>query len=344
MSKPTFDKFGHYRGLKAKAGPPGKGFVLDEKGNYDMQEKILTNLHDPESDQDAVTKSHLKRKLDTCLQFDATKRGFNCRRARLFDLMRPEGDNDAVTLSLLKEKTINNLGDGMFDGKKMRLKNVADPQNDVDAVNLGYLKYKGLCFVEKEGYDAKGRRIKDLADPQADKDGVNLNFLRTNTLNCKESAEFDGQNKRIQNVASPVENQDCVNLSFLKEKTLNSLDGEINAGLKKIVDLSEGMGKNDAVSVGQLMRWIKFSGIIMERELADAMIEIRREIHHLRKQKHTKAEIESRLNSQEVAVDRDWRTALHAAARKDMTEAEFAQFEKIGINKDALRLFSTIKK
>lgn len=337
----TFDKFGHYRGHQAKVGPPGRGFVLDENGNYNMEEKVLTNLEDPEDEQDAVTKSYLKRKLDVCIQYDTSKGGFNCRRAKLFDIKGPEKEHDAVTLSFLRDKTINNLGDGVFDGKKARLRNIGDPQYSVDAVNLGYLKNTALCYKDNEGFDARGRRINHVSDPQIGDDGVNLNYLILKTLNCKEGDAFDGKNKRIKNVVSPIQNQDCVTLSYLKENTLNTLDKIIDARGEKITNLGEGENGADAVSLSLLIKIMQYNSYLIERDLTDAIIEIRREMFNLREKKYTLSEIKTRLNTMEGSFKRTWRTAVHADEGQQLNETEKKQIAKLlGIKIETIELLN----
>ena len=50
------------KGLQGPRGPPGVGFNLDSTGNFDIENKKMTNLKNGENNQDAVNKSQLDSK------------------------------------------------------------------------------------------------------------------------------------------------------------------------------------------------------------------------------------------------------------------------------------------
>ena len=49
-------------GKKGERGPPGVGFNLDSNGNFDIENKKMTNLKNGENNQDCVNKSQLDSK------------------------------------------------------------------------------------------------------------------------------------------------------------------------------------------------------------------------------------------------------------------------------------------
>lgn len=60
----TVDKFGRFKSFHGgrvgtTRGPPGLGFILDRDGNYDMQNRRLTNVADGVEPNDCVTVKHL---------------------------------------------------------------------------------------------------------------------------------------------------------------------------------------------------------------------------------------------------------------------------------------------
>lgn len=62
----TLDKFGRsstdiYKKIKPI---PGTGFALTKTGDYDMQNKILTNLKYPENETDAVNKIYVDKLIE----------------------------------------------------------------------------------------------------------------------------------------------------------------------------------------------------------------------------------------------------------------------------------------
>lgn len=59
----SVDKFGKHISKKEDKnlrGPPGKGFNLTLDGNYDVQNKLIKNLKDPEDIYDAATKNFVE--------------------------------------------------------------------------------------------------------------------------------------------------------------------------------------------------------------------------------------------------------------------------------------------
>jgi len=64
----SVDKFGRstasssYRKLHNQ-GPPGKGFKLTSEGNYDLENKILSNVQEPIDGNDAATLKYVNKQI-----------------------------------------------------------------------------------------------------------------------------------------------------------------------------------------------------------------------------------------------------------------------------------------
>ena len=52
-------------GVAVKPGPPGIGFKLTSDGNFDLENKKLTNVSDATANDEAVTKRQLDQKPDS---------------------------------------------------------------------------------------------------------------------------------------------------------------------------------------------------------------------------------------------------------------------------------------
>lgn len=125
----TIDKFG--RGSKSSTkgikGPKGDGFNVTADGNYDMQEKRLTNLGVSVESRDAVTKEYVDSKLIT-LDND----GFDLRNKRMRNLDDAKLDGDAVNLKIMKRICLTRRSSDFNAGGK-RIKNLGDPKEPKDA-------------------------------------------------------------------------------------------------------------------------------------------------------------------------------------------------------------------
>ena len=62
-------------GGKGPRGATGAGFKLTSDGNYDLENKKLTNVADATNNDEAVTKSQLDKKtrFNICAAFEPTK-------------------------------------------------------------------------------------------------------------------------------------------------------------------------------------------------------------------------------------------------------------------------------
>lgn len=163
--KSSVNKFGHIRGVHSKMGPPGVGFHLTADGDYDIQQRLLSNVKNPVSEQDAVNVNFLKERAIT----DITDGGeFNAMNRRLENVGNPKEKYDAVNLeylSILLSQTLHLKQLQYWDAKTKPIKNVADPVELTDAVTMNMMKRfikVHEYFVMKEMADLAIKMREDL--------------------------------------------------------------------------------------------------------------------------------------------------------------------------------------
>ena len=64
-------------GTKGERGAPGVGFVLDSNGNFNIENKRLTNVKEPINDNDAVNKTFLDNCVCCDIRLNSTLNSWN---------------------------------------------------------------------------------------------------------------------------------------------------------------------------------------------------------------------------------------------------------------------------
>lgn len=127
------DKFGrhHWMLRGGKKGDPGIGFKLTNTGDYNIENKRLTNVKSPVEPTDAATKQFLDAQLDDFVEvvsemvlsniksycqsntliFDEA--GYNAKGKRIINVNYPENDNDVVVKKFLTSK-LNDVSERIF--------------------------------------------------------------------------------------------------------------------------------------------------------------------------------------------------------------------------------------
>jgi hypothetical protein len=125
----------HKRGnvVKPEKGEPGIGFKLTNDNNYDMDNKRLVNVGDPEEVKDAVNKKYLTN-------FHRKNEDIDMNNKAIKNLNWPNDINDAVPkkylyqYGLLLDNKINS-----FNAKDKKIVNVLDPENLQDVATKNYV-------------------------------------------------------------------------------------------------------------------------------------------------------------------------------------------------------------
>jgi hypothetical protein len=245
--KSSIDKFGGYIGYASrenlKVGPPGKGFKLTPLGDYDMENKRLTNIGDCIDSKDAVTKNYI---LETCPVFE--EKQVNLRKRKITNVGDPETETDVVNKGYFDKETDKNFNKcvkfnpekKIIDCQKYAVTNILNPSKSSDAVSLEFLQNNTL-FIKNDKFNAKKLKIINLKDPEHLQDAVTKQYVEkfiTSEISKKcvvfeEANEVNLKNYNLKNVKilkEPVNNFDVSNKHYVDEK-LMKLERSINEKL-----------------------------------------------------------------------------------------------------------------
>lgn len=282
----SIDKFGRYhpysryRGSGAGEGSPGIGITLTDYGDFNIENKRLTNVADPKDDADCVNKR-------SALTLDDND-SFNARNKRIIALADPMAKHDAVNLQYYLATKYN------CDSNS--LTNVANPKLDTDATNKKYVtdkvdvlkaditsnntkcreatakissieeKISNSCLMLNTNlkYNAKNKTIENVAPPQNLPDAANKSYVDEQINNLTQTVNnscitlfnrkthiygaYNASNRRIANVATPQNNLDAVNKYYINEiiiKPINEQIRKINTRLNDLEDINKSKNINE---------------------------------------------------------------------------------------------------
>lgn len=122
-------------------------------GVIDISEKIITALHDPKTESDAVNLRTLKRST-----IMLTNNGFNARNHKITAVKPPTNPPDVVNLKYFNDNTmVLDTKSNTFDAAKKKLTNLLDPVNSQDAVTYSIM----MKIFGKMGYAMYNQLHKD---------------------------------------------------------------------------------------------------------------------------------------------------------------------------------------
>ena len=236
----------HGKIIEIVKGLPGVGFKLTDAGDYDIQNKKLRNVAPPETNNDVTTKSYVDNKA---LLVDGSNKmlgALNMDNRRVENLAPARhGFSDAVSSLHLNTFFFDlNTNDGKIeaqnpiDMKNQKILGVKDPILHSDASNKFYVD-SSLNF-------------------KADKTEL-ANYLKKDG-SISVTSDFDFGNNKISNLAEGTGNSDAVtkhqlqtglstkpntNQVVLRDGS-QDMTGNLNMSQKKIVNLADPTGRNDA--------------------------------------------------------------------------------------------------
>ena len=248
------DTISHGKIIEIVKGLPGVGFKLTDAGDYDMQNKKLRNVASPETNNDVTTKSYVDNKA---LLVDGSNKmlgALNMDNRRVENLAPARhGFSDAVSSLHLNTFFFDlNTNDGKIeaqnpiDMKNQKILGVKDPILHSDASNKFYVD-SSLNF-------------------KADKTEL-ANYLKKDG-SISVTSDFDFGNNKISNLAEGTGNSDAVtkhqlqtglstkpntNQVVLRDGS-QDMTGNLNMSQKKIVNLADPTGRNDATGKGYVDR------------------------------------------------------------------------------------------
>ena len=248
------DTISHGKIIEIVKGLPGVGFKLTDAGDYDIQNKKLRNVAPPETNNDVTTKSYVDNKA---LLVDGSNKmlgALNMDNRRVENLAPARhGFSDAVSSLHLNTFFFDlNTNDGKIeaqnpiDMKNQKILGVKDPILHSDASNKFYVD-SSLNF-------------------KADKTEL-ANYLKKDG-SISVTSDFDFGNNKISNLAEGTGNSDAVtkhqlqtglstkpntNQVVLRDGS-QDMTGNLNMSQKKIVNLADPTGRNDATGKGYVDR------------------------------------------------------------------------------------------
>ena len=244
----------HGKIIEIVKGLPGVGFKLTDDGDYDIQNKKLRNVASPETNNDVTTKSYVDNKA---LLVDGSNKmlgALNMDNRRVENLAPARhGFSDAVSSLHLNTFFFDlNTNDGKIeaqnpiDMKNEKISNLAEGTDNSDAITKHQLE-TGLA-------------------PKADKTELSNYLKRDGTVSV--TGNFDFGDNKITKVGNGSQSTDVVNKGYIDtalavKPNVNQvvlrdgsqdMTGNLNMSQKKIVNLANPTGRNDATGKGYVDR------------------------------------------------------------------------------------------
>ena len=248
------DTFSHEKIIEIVKGLPGVGFKLTDDGDYDIQNKKLRNVASPETNNDVTTKSYVDNKA---LLVDGSNKmlgALNMDNRRVENIAPARhGQSDAVSSLHLHNFYFDlNTNDGKIeaqnpiDMKNEKISNLAEGTDNSDAITKHQLE-TGLA-------------------PKADKTELSNYLKRDGTVSV--TGNFDFGDNIITKVGNGSQSTDVVNKGYIDtalaaKPNVNQvvlrdgsqdMTGNLNMSQKKIVNLADPTGRNDATGKGYVDR------------------------------------------------------------------------------------------
>ena len=258
-------------GVAGKPGRPGIGFKLTRDGNFDLDNKKLTNVGDATDGNEAVTKSQLDQKPDSSsvlflngqnhMIADLDLRGnklilpgeINMNRKLIKDLDTDETDDlSAVNMATLKTFSSGDIDlQDKFNVKNSKQQNFSVLSSNYDNL-VSYDDVKNIFLSRKEtfametGLNMGNHQIRNVKDPTIADHGVNKKYVDaetaklTTSTNTKFATAATQQNLKAD--------KSMVDTTFLKLSG-GTMTGDINMGTKKITNLAVPTSNSDAATL-----------------------------------------------------------------------------------------------
>ena len=251
------DTFSHEKVIEIVKGLPGVGFKLTDNGDYDMQNKKLRNVGSPQTNNDATTKSYVDSEVNKTLKLDGSSSmlgALNMDNRRIENVAPARhGFSDAVSSLHLHTFFFDlNTNDGKIeaqnpiDMKNEKISNLAEGTDNSDAITKHQLE-TGLA-------------------PKADKTELSNYLKRDGTVSV--TGNFDFGDNIITKVGNGSQSTDVVNKGYIDTELFSKpnvnqvvlrdgsqdMTGNLNMSQKKIVNLADPTGINDATGKGYVDR------------------------------------------------------------------------------------------
>ena len=277
------EKNENVKGGTGKPGRPGIGFKLTSDGNYDLENKKMTNVSDGTVGNEAVTKSQLDQKPDSSsvlllnghnhMTGDLDLRGnklllpgeINMNRKLITHLDVDENDDlSAVNMVTLKKFSSSSSGDIDLQDK-YNVKNSKQQSFSHLAANydnlVSYSDVKNIFLSRKETFpleaelDMGNVQIYNVKDPTVADQGANKRYVDKKHSQIQAEIDKKADKTEVSDVSQKVD--DFTNYannqyraifdSFLKLSG-GTMTGPINMGGKKITNRATPTSNSDAAT------------------------------------------------------------------------------------------------
>ena len=258
-------------------GAPGVGFNLTSTGDYDMVNKKLRNVGNPELNTDAATKKYVDENsgggktslltVDSNIDMKDTY--------RILNLKAPSDADEPATKNYTDNNFFYKNGSSPMTGNinmnNNKIENLPIPTGNSDAANKKYVddsKVDGSVFLKLDGtrsmtgnLNMNNNRIFNIPAPNGAKQPTplaytDLAYLYVDGSN-KMTNDLNMNNKKITYLQPPTNNSDAATkfyvdhkstLQDLKKNGSDPMTGSLNMSGHNIINLEDSASDNDAVN------------------------------------------------------------------------------------------------
>ena len=251
--------------------------------NLNVNSNKITNLLNPEDNQDATTKKYVDNEDITFLKFDGSRpmaETLDLDNSRITNLGTPAVDYDATTKKYVDDEDFTFLKlDGsrpMLDDLDLvnnKISSVGEPEVNTDATTKSYVDDKDITFLKLDGsrpmqsdLNLNNNKIISLGEPVAASDATTKSYVNVSISTFDDTLflKLDGSNSmtgildlgnnKISNVTNPTDNQDVATKSYVdgKESLFLKIDGtsemqsDLNLNSNKITSVGTPTNNQDA--------------------------------------------------------------------------------------------------
>ena len=223
-------------------GAPGVGFSLTADGNYDMNNKKLTNVGAPSANTDAATKKYVDENSSGSATTSRLTVDSNIDmndRYRITNLITPQDSKDPATKYYVDNTFLDRDGSypmkGNLNMDKNKIVGLATPTSNTDAATKKYVddsKVDGRDFLKLDGtrkmtgvLDMGFHRLANIDDPIGPQDAMPV-YYSAKFLNLdgsyKMKNNIDMNNNKIINLKPPTSDTDAATKKYVDDSIPNT--------------------------------------------------------------------------------------------------------------------------
>ena len=278
LNEQTFD----HPFAKGIQGAPGVGFSLTANGNYDIDQKRLTNVGAPSNNTDAATKKYVDDNsggtpTTTRLTVDSNIDMKN--RYRITNLSTPLDGKEPPTKDYVDNTFIDRDGSypmkGNLNMDNNQILNLPAPTGRKQPTPLAFsdMKYLHVAGTNKmtNNLNMDNKKIINLRPPTSNTDAATKKYVDDSIPDTSSFIKKDGSvsmtnnlnlgNKKIVGLATPTTNTDAATKKYVDDNTgapdlsdylekdgTVTMTGNLNVGNNKIINLSKPTQDNEATT------------------------------------------------------------------------------------------------